>query len=277
MVGERTCFISGLGAMGGALARGLGKAALFSHGRLLGYDPVGERAQTLQAEVGLVAVEGNRRGAEKADLILIVVKPALVTQVLAEMTPALAPSKTVVSMAAGVPLAVLEGNVPPQVAVVRVMPNTPALVGAGAFAVSPGKSVTTEALHFVKEMLGTMGLVVEVTEEQMDAATGLSGSGPAFAAVMIEAMADGGVRAGLPRSVALNLSAQTVLGTAQMVLERQVHPAALKDMVASPGGTTAAGLAALERHGLRAAALEAVVAAAQRSKEMTEQALSKKK
>jgi len=157
------------------------------------------------------------------------------------------------------------------------MPNTPALVGAGAFAVSPGKSVSPEDLHFVKEMLGTMGLVVEVTEEQMDAATALSGSGPAFVAVIIEAMADGGVRAGLSRRVALNLSAQTVLGTAQMVLERQLHPAALKDMVASPGGTTAAGLQALEKRGLRAAALEAVVAAAQRSKEMTEQALAKKK
>ncbi len=277
MVGERICFISGLGAMGGALARGLGKAALFSHGRLLGYDPLSERAQTLHAEVGLIPLEGNRQGAQQANLILIVVKPALVTQVLSEMSPALGPGKTVVSMAAGVPLLLLEASLPPQVGVVRVMPNTPALVGAGAFAVSPGKSVSPEDLHFVKEMLGTMGLVVEVTEEQMDAATALSGSGPAFVAVIIEAMADGGVRAGLSRRVALNLSAQTVLGTAQMVLERQLHPAALKDMVASPGGTTAAGLQALEKRGLRAAALEAVVAAAQRSKEMTEQALAKKK
>ena len=277
MVGERRCFISGLGAMGGALARGLGKAGLFSKGSLLGYDPVAERVRALEAEVGLVGVEGNRQGAEKADLILVVVKPGLVRGVLAEMRPALVRGKTVVSMAAGVPLAILEAEAGEEVGVARLMPNTPALVGAGAFAVSPGKALGPQGLALVKEMLGTMGLVVEVTEEQMDAVTGLSGSGPAFVAVMMEAMADGAVRSGLPRSAAVSLAAQTFLGTAKMVIEGQVYPAQIKDMVTSPGGTTAAGLEALEREGLRGAAMQAVVAAARRSKEMTEQALAQKK
>ncbi len=277
MVAQRTCFISGLGAMGGALARGLTKAALLSPGHLLGYDPLVERAQALQNETGLVPVQGNRAGAEKADLILLAVKPNLVTQVLGEMGPALSQPKVVVSVAAGVPLSVIQAQVPPQTSVLRVMPNTPALVGAGAFALSAGGSVAPETVQLVKGILGTMGLVVEVAEDQMDAVTGLSGSGPAFAAVFIEALADGGVRAGLPRGVALNLSAQTVLGAAKMVLEGQYHPAALKDMVTSPGGTTAAGLEALENGGLRAAAFQAVVAAARRSKEMTEQAQAKEK
>ena len=259
------------------MARGLAKAGFFGDGCLLGYDPQGERVEELRREIGLTPVQGNLRGAEEADLILVVVKPLQAAAVVGEMARALSAEKTVVSMAAGVPLAALEAAGGGKAGFLRVMPNTPALVGAGAFAVCAGGSVKAEKAGLVRTMLGTMGLVVEVAEEQMDAATGLSGSGPAFVALMIEAMADGGVCAGLPREAALRLSAQTVLGTGKMVLEGQVQPAVLKDMVASPGGATAAGLMVLEQQGLRAAAMQAVVAAARRSGEMGGRAQDGKK
>jgi pyrroline-5-carboxylate reductase len=152
--------------------------------------------------------------------------------------------------------------------VIRAMPNTPALVGMGAAAYCLGSTATRDDAATAARLLGAVGLAVEVPERLMDAVTGLSGSGPAYVYLVIEALADGGVRSGLPRADALKLAAQTVLGAASMVMETGEHPAVLKDMVTSPGGTTIAGLAELERHGLRAALIDAVTAATRRAAEL---------
>ncbi|MBC8125803.1 MAG: pyrroline-5-carboxylate reductase, partial [Gloeobacteraceae cyanobacterium ES-bin-144] len=174
----------------------------------------------------------------------------------------------VISIAAGITVAALETAAASQIRVIRAMPNTPALVGKGAAGYCIGTRATAEDAETARVILGSVGLAVAVPERLMDAVTGLSGSGPAYIYLVIEAMADGGVRQGLPREDALRLAAQTVLGAAAMVLETGKHPAVLKDMVTSPGGTTIAGLAELERRGLRAALIEAVVAASQRATEL---------
>jgi pyrroline-5-carboxylate reductase len=174
----------------------------------------------------------------------------------------------VISIAAGITLAALEAAAAANIRIIRAMPNTPALVGKGAAGYCLGTRATREDAECARLLLGAVGLAVEVPERLMDAVTGLSGSGPAYVYMVIEALADGGVRAGLPRADALRLSAQTVLGAAAMVLETGDHPAVLKDMVTSPGGTTIAGLAELERHGVRAALMDAVGAATRRAAEL---------
>jgi pyrroline-5-carboxylate reductase len=176
----------------------------------------------------------------------------------------------VISILAGVTISKLE-QIFPQQPVIRVMPNTPATVGAGMTAIAPGKYAQTEHIEQGKSIFAAVGEVVEVPESSMDAVTGLSGSGPAFVALAIEALADGGVAAGLPRAIALQLATQTVLGTATLVKETGIHPGVLKDQVTSPGGTTIAGVAALESAGFRSALIEAVKTATARSQELGRQ------
>ena len=176
--------------------------------------------------------------------------------------------RLVISIAAGVTLAALEAAVAENFRIIRAMPNTPALVGHGAAGYCLGSRATPADAATAQALLGAVGLAVQVPERLMDAVTGLSGSGPAYIYLIIEALADGGVRAGIPRADAARLAAQTVLGSAAMVLETGEHPAVLKDMVTSPGGTTLAGLAVLERHGVRSALIEAVTAAAGRAAEL---------
>lgn len=208
----------------------------------------------------------NRLVAEEADILIVAVKPKMVVPVVTDLKK-IARRSLLVSVAAGVNLETLTkafGGT----RVVRVMPNTPCLVGQGASAFCCGDDVSDEDAQTVQSMLSAVGFAVRIDEAQIDAVTGLSGSGPAYICMIIEALADGGVLAGLPRDLAMQLATQTVLGTASLVKETGSHPAALKDAVASPGGTTIAAIASLEQSGLRDAMIGAVKAAAARSVEM---------
>ncbi len=261
--------VIGVGNMGGALVRGIVRAGALKAGEIVVSDADAERASALVEEVGVRRAETNADAARDADYVLLAVKPGAVAGLVREIAGALNAGHTLVSLAAGVPLDRIRdalGGAGP--ALVRVMPNTPALVGAGMFAVA-GPGVAADRLAGLQGLLRAVGDVVEVGEEAMDAVTALVGSGPAFVFVMIEALADGGVAAGLPRALAQHLATQTVAGAAKLVQETGEHPAALKDAVASPGGTTIAGLAALERAGFRGVVSAAVCAAADRARQLS--------
>ena len=220
-------------------------------------------AQTYQVQVS----DNNAQIAADAETLLLAIKPQIFTAVSEQLPPGtLAAETLVISILAGTPLSKLEAAFPAS-PVVRVMPNTPATVGAGISALSPGQAVTEEGLAVARRLLSAVGEVVEVPERLMDAVTGLSGSGPGYVALMIEALSDGGVAAGLPRATAQQLAIATLRGTAQLLSETGLHPGELKDRVTSPGGTTIAGIAELEARGLRSALISAVhQAAAERSK-----------
>lgn len=256
----------GAGQMATALAKGFVAAKLLPAGGVLAFDPVAAARQSFQAAVpGSALAEGNAGVVEKSDIVFLAVKPQHMADVMRDVRAA-ATDKLFVSIAAGITLDTLAAGLGTQ-RVIRVMPNTPCLVGKGASAFCRGSGASADDGQRVASLLNAVGLAVELDEKLLDAVTGLSGSGPAFVYVMIEALSDGGVRMGLPRSVATQLAAQTVLGAAQMVLGGE-HPAVLKDRVASPGGTTIAGLQVLEDRGLRAALIAAVEAATERSKEL---------
>jgi pyrroline-5-carboxylate reductase len=265
----RFAFIGG-GVMAEALIRAVLARGLASPDEIAVADPVEARRSALSA-LGARAVAANAEAAAGAEIVVLASKPSVVSAALQPLSDVLTPAQLLVSIAAGVPLRALEALVPAGVPVVRVMPNTPAQVGAGAAAFCRGTHATDEHASLVTQFLGAAGACVEVPEALMDAVTGLSGSGPAFICLVIEALADGGVQAGLPRPVALTLAAQTVMGTGQLVLQSGEHPAVWKDRVATPGGTTIAGLAALEAGGLRSALINAVDAATRRSRELSEQ------
>lgn len=257
----------GAGQMARALARGFVDAGLIAAGKIVAYDPVAAAADAFGSLVaGSRLAASNAAVAAAADVLILAVKPQHISGVLQELRPKAA-GKLFVSIAAGVSLARLESGLGTQ-RVVRVMPNTPCLVGKGAAGFALGSGATAADGAFVGKLLSAVGLAFELKEELLDAVTGLSGSGPAYVFTVIEALSDGGVRVGLPRDVATALAAQTVLGSAAMVLSSQEHPAALKDRVASPGGTTIAGLQVLEDRGLRGALLAAVEAATRRSREL---------
>jgi pyrroline-5-carboxylate reductase len=206
---------------------------------------------------------------EGAAVIVLAVKPQVLTSALQPLREGIGPSQMVLSIAAGVSTARIEECFAKDIPVVRVMPNTPALVGAAASAICLGRFANQTHRAQAHRIFDAVGLAVDVEEKLLDAVTGLSGSGPAYVYVFIEALSDAGVRAGLPRDVATRLAAQTVLGSARMVLETGTHPGVLKDMVTSPGGTTIAGLHALEQNAFRGAVIDAVQAATQRSKELS--------
>jgi pyrroline-5-carboxylate reductase len=258
----------GAGKMATALARGWLAARLVAPDRVLASDPLPEARTGFQSETGISATADNRRIVASSDVLILAVKPQSIPSLLNEIRTTLQPRHLLVSIAAGITLRQLVEGLGPERRLVRVMPNTPCLVGASASGYSPAQTATIEDVALVDRLLNAVGRAFRVPESLLDVVTGLSGSGPAFVYVFIEALSDGGVRMGLPRDIATALAAQTVLGSARMVLETGKHPGALKDMVASPGGTTIAGLHALERGGLRAAIMDAVEAATRRATEL---------
>lgn len=264
----------GAGMMAGAMIRGLIKANVVSAANMTASDAYLPSLDALSKELGIATTQDNKEVARNADVIVIAVKPGQVQEVCEDIGAG-NPSALVVSIAAGITIdsmakwvASKSGAAAPPPRIVRVMPNTPALVGelAAAYAPNDGCSAADSAL--VGMMLGALGTAFKVKETDLDAVTGLSGSGPAYVFQFIEALSDGGVRAGLPRNVATALAAKTVRGAATMVLETGKHPGELKDQVTSPGGTTIAGVHALEVGGMRAAVINAVVAATERAKEL---------
>ena len=258
----------GAGQMATALARGWLAAGLLDPEASLASDPFPEARSRFQEATGVRTTADNLRVVEACDVVVLAVKPQTMTALLAEVRPATADRHLVVSIAAGITLRQLAEGLGPDRRLVRVMPNTPCLVCASAAGFAAGPAAQPEDVERVGRLFNAVGRAFAVPEHLLDAVTGLSGSGPAFVYVMIEALSDGGVRMGLPRDVATALAAQTVLGAARMVLETKQHPGALKDAVTSPGGTTIAGLHALERGGLRAALMDAVEAATRRSVEL---------
>ncbi|KAJ1460075.1 pyrroline-5-carboxylate reductase dimerization-domain-containing protein [Pelagophyceae sp. CCMP2097] len=256
----------GSGAMASAMMQGLlkqGKSPL----TMIASDPY-EGCRANVAALGITATSDNAAVAKFADVIVIATKPNVVVAALESIAACVdAKSKLVVSIAAGVPLTTMEAALGAGARVVRTMPNTPCLVGEAAVGVAPGAAATAEDVGVAKGLF--TGVTVEVAEKDLDAVTALSGSGPAYVFLFIEALADAGVRAGLTRAVAMQLAAQTVKGAAAMQIATGTHPAVLKDQVCSPGGTTIAGVEALEQNGFRAATMAAVSAANARSKEMS--------
>lgn len=261
--------VIGCGKMGQALCAGALRAGLVQAADVVGVDPSAEaRAAFAAATAGRVEAAPGPALAD-SEVVLLCVKPALAVETVAALgaAPGVRPL-LLISVAAGVPLAALEAAAPQSFRLIRAMPNTPALIGRGASAYAAGSRATAEDLAAARRLLEAVGLAVELPETLMDAVTGLSGSGPAYGYLVIEALADAGLRHGLARADALRLAAQTLLGSAAMVLETGLHPAVLKDMVTSPGGTTIAGLAELERLGARAAFASAVAAATGRAREL---------
>lgn len=258
----------GCGKMGQALLRGITRSGFIAGPDILVCDldrtPL---AETLD-ETGAAFTTSTMDVAKQAAAILVAVKPKDVPALFLDLPPGVMADKLVMSVAAGISLHQLANHLPRGARIVRVMPNTPALVGKGVTAYAVESDVTAADMTFIDAIFGSIGVVHRVDETLLDGVTGLSGSGPAYVFTIIEALADGGVRCGLPRALALDLAARTVAGAAEMVLTTGMHPAALRDAVASPGGTTIAGIAALEAHGLRHALIEAVSAAATRSQVM---------
>lgn len=260
----------GAGNMAEALMKGIMSAGLATKEEIIASDPSIERREFIVRTRGVRMTGDNVEVVRNANLIVLAVKPNNVSIVMDELKPYLTTDHLLISIAAGVRISQIESKLNYGVRVVRVMPNQPALVGSSASAFAMGKSAKPEDKETVMNVLRSIGIAFAVDEKLLDAVTGLSGSGPAFVYVVIEAMADGGVLAGLPRDIATKLAAQTVLGAAKTVLESNAHPAILKDMVASPAGTTIEGLLVLEQSGVRGAFIEAVEAAAKKSKELGE-------
>src|SRR5438067_7090690 len=255
----------GCGKMASALAEGVARAGVFSPDEIFISDPVPEAVVSLAKKIGVRPCESNTEVAAAADTLLLCVKPNDVPAALGELGAGDFQNKLVISIAAGVTLKTLRQCAGEGMRLVRVMPNTPALIHKGAAAYALGETATNDDAALTEKIFAAVGRVSRVEEKLLDAVTGLSGSGPAYVYTVIEALADGGVLMGLPRALALVLAAQTVAGAAEMVLQTNMHPAQLRDMVTSPGGTTIAGIEALETGGLRAALIAAVRAATERA------------
>ncbi len=257
----------GAGQMATALALGLVKAGLAKGSDIWAYDPYPAALAGFQAKIeGAQGVDGVEKLAS-VNVLVLAVKPQQLAAAAAPLVGKIAPQTLVVSVLAGATLATLSKALG-HAKIIRVMPNTPALVSAGASAFAASEGATPKDLELAQQLLSSFGFAAKVEEKHLDAVTGLSGSGPAYACLIIEALADGGVKMGLPRDLALKLAAQTLLGTAKMVLDSGEHPGVLKDRVASPGGTTIAGLATLEDRGVRGALIAAVESATRRSMEL---------
>lgn len=273
MLREKRIGIIGAGAMGSALCRGLVSAGAAPPNRILISDVHADHAQRLQQSLGIKIADSNSQVAKFTDILILAVKPYTVATVLDEIAESLKrdsgkPLPLILSIAAGVRTTTIEEHLREALPVVRAMPNTPAQVGLGACAFCRGTHADETHTALAEEIFRSVGIAVEVPESMMDAVTALSGSGPAYIYLMIEALVDGGVKVGLPRDVASQLAAQTVLGAAKMVIETGMHPAQLRDMVTTPAGSTIAAIAALEHSGLRAALIDAVERATNRAREL---------
>ncbi|GAB6137509.1 pyrroline-5-carboxylate reductase [Halanaerobaculum tunisiense] len=260
----------GAGSMAEALLSGVLEAELFAPAEILLSDIDNQRLKELKDNYQVQVAEDNHELVTKVDYIVLAVKPKVVSKVLTTVGTEITTSQKVFSIAAGITTNQLEKNLASEVPVVRLMPNTPALIGEGAIAYTLGQAAQEEDKQLVTDIFSSVGLVVEVTEDSMDAVTGLSGSGPAYIYLILEALSDAGVKMGLEREKANQLAQQTLLGAGKMVQQLEQHPAQLKDAVTSPGGTTISGLQKLEETGLRSSLYQAVEEAANKSQELRE-------
>jgi len=266
MANKKIGFI-GTGKMGEALIKGIIHAGLVPSGHIYASDMDHEKLQILEKDLKIKICSGNCDAVVNSDVVIIAVKPQIVPAVLNEIKKSIK-NQLIISIAAGVTIDTFEKNLPAGTKVVRVMPNIAAIVEEAASAISPGSVASKEDTTIVSSIFNAIGKTVQLQENLMDAVTGLSGSGPAYVFMIIEALADGGVHEGLDRKTAKLLAAQTVLGAAKMVLDGASHTGELKDMVTSPGGTTIRGLRVMEEQGVRIAMMNAVIAACERSKEL---------
>jgi pyrroline-5-carboxylate reductase len=268
MAAKLTIGFLGAGKMATALAKGFASAGLVAPSQIRASDPVPGALTSFAKDTGSKTTDSNIEVVKFARVVIVAVKPAHVGELLEEIRPSLTTEHLVISIAAGVPIARLENGLDEGARVIRVMPNTPALVGASATAYATGKAATAADAALAQRLFSAIGLAFQVKEPLLDAVTGLSGSGPAYVCLIIEALSDGGVASGLPRDIATKLAAQTVYGSAKMVLETGQHPGVLKDMVTSPGGTTIEGLHELEKGKLRGTLISAVRAATEKSRKL---------
>jgi pyrroline-5-carboxylate reductase len=268
MLRDKRLALIGGGNMGEAILKGLIAAQLIKPQQLTVTDIIEARLAYLRETYAVQALTDNGKAVAQADLVILALKPQDMASTVQEIAPAVHDHTVVISIAAGVPTAKIENAFGKPIRVVRVMPNTPALVLAGAAGLCAGSHATPADLEVARTLFDALGKTVVVSEYLMDAVTGLSGSGPAYIFVLIEALADGGVKMGLTREAALTLAAQTVYGSAKLLLETGLHPGELKDRVTSPAGTTIAGLHALEAHAFRGAVIDAVERATLRSREL---------
>jgi pyrroline-5-carboxylate reductase len=264
---ERVLGFLGAGNMGTAMITGLLHAGVPPQ-CIIASDVNGDQLERLHAHHGIHTTTNNHVLARKADVLVLCIKPQVIDKVLTEIAEDVRKETLVISIAAGVPIEAIEARLPPGARVVRVMPNTPATVKAGATGIAAGAHAHDGDLAIARQLFEAVGKVVTLEEAQLDAVTGMSGSGPAYVMLIIEALADGGVKVGLHRDTALLLAAQTVFGSAKLLLETGEHPGRLKDMVTSPGGTAIAGLHTLESGALRKTLIDAVESATRRSAEL---------
>jgi len=260
--------VLGAGKMGGILLQAFLKQNLFSADQIHATVGHAERALALSTQWGVDVSTNNLEAARQSDLILLAVKPFQVPALIEEIRPALSKDKTLISIAASVKTQAIEEASGLEIGVIRAMPNTPSALGAGAAAVCRGRYVTSAQMELAERIFETVGRTVVVDEKHMDAVTGLSGSGPAYIYIIIEALAEAGVKVGLPRETATQLAAQTTFGAAKMVLETGYHPALLKDAVTTPAGCTIDGILELEEGGLRVTLIKAVMRATERAKQL---------
>lgn len=272
-IGKTIGFI-GAGNMAEALIRGLLRGGDFSASQVAASGPREERMLELREKYGIDATTDNKTPAA-AEIVVLSVKPQILDRVLEEVSSTISPHALVISIAAGVPVAAIQARLAGGTRVVRAMPNTPALVDSGATAIARGQHARDSDVDDATKIFDAVGLTVTLDESQLDAVTGLSGSGPAYVFLILEALADAGVKVGLSRRTAQLLAAQTLLGSARLLLETDEHPGRLKDMVTSPGGTAITGLHTLESGGVRTTLMNAVEAATLRSRELGEAFLKK--
>lgn len=270
----RTIGFIGAGNMAEAMIRGLLRGNDFAPEQIAASGPREERAGELREKYGILATTDNKAPA-KGDIVVLSVKPQILSRVLDEVADSIRADALVISIAAGVPVATIQSRLASGTRVVRAMPNTPALVDAAATAIAGGEHARESDLADAKRIFDAIGLTVILEESALDAVTGLSGSGPAYVFLILEALSDAGVKVGLSRRTAQLLAAQTVLGSAKLLLETNEHPGRLKDMVTSPGGTAITGLHTLEHGGVRTTLMNAVEAATRRSRELGEAMLKK--
>ena len=269
MLRDKTIAVLGAGKIGETLLRGLLDAKLVRPRDVLVTAAHRERADALAEELGVRPAD-NREATRTADVLLLCVKPQKAHEVLTEIAEHLEPNKIVISVVASVTTARLEERLPPGIPVVRAMPNTPTYVKCGMTGLCRGRHAADEHLELARSMFEAVGRTVVVDEKHMDAVTGLSASGPAFLYIVIESLAEAGVKVGLPRDIATELAAQTVVGAGTMVIERGAHPAALKDEVTTPAGCTIDGILELEDGGLRVTLIKAVVKATERARDLVD-------